>query len=34
MGALAAVEPDGLGVVDENVVDGGSGLCAGDWDEA
>ena len=31
---LAAVDPDGLGVVDENVVDGSEWLHAGDGDEA
>ena len=34
MVGLAAVEPDGLGVVDEDVVDGCFGLHAGDGDEA
>ena len=34
MRALAAVEPDGLGIVDEDVVDGSCGFCAHDWDKA
>jgi hypothetical protein len=31
---LTAENPDGLGVVDEHVVDRGEWFHAGDWDEA
>lgn len=34
VGALAAEDPDGVGVVDEDVVDRGGGFVAGDGNEA